>query len=93
MTSLGELITAEVLTTIGSQRLARVLCGRMWAALFYIRILLALTFIYLYAYEYITGTLGLVLMLVTLFFNISSIVGYCPLYDVLGINTYKVKDR
>lgn len=56
-----------------------------------IRILLALTFIYLYANEYITGTLGLVLMLVTLFFNISSIVGYCPLYGVLGINTCKTK--
>ena len=57
-----------------------------------IRILLALTFIYLYANEYITGTLGLLLMLVTLFFNISSIVGYCPLYGVLGINTCKTKD-
>ncbi len=54
-----------------------------------IRILLGLTFVYLYANEYITGTLGLVLMLVTLFFNISSIVGYCPLYDALGINTCK----
>jgi hypothetical protein len=57
-----------------------------------IRILLALTFVYLYANEYITGTLGLVLMLVTLFFNISSIVGYCPLYAVLGINTRKTKE-
>ena len=56
-----------------------------------IRVLLALTFIYLYAYEYITGTLGLVLMLVTLFFNISGITGYCPLYGVLGINTCKRK--
>ena len=53
-----------------------------------IRVLLAITFIYLYAYEYITGTLGLILMLVTLFFNISSIVGYCPLYAALGINTH-----
>jgi hypothetical protein len=56
-----------------------------------VRVILALTFIYLYAYEYITGTLGLVLMLVTLFFNISSITGYCPLYGVLGINTCKRK--
>jgi hypothetical protein len=56
-----------------------------------IRVILALTFIYLYANEYITGTLGLVLMLVTLFFNISSIVGYCPLYAALGINTHKTK--
>lgn len=56
-----------------------------------IRILLALIFIYLYAYEYITGTLGLVLMLITLFFNLSSITGYCPLYAVLGINTCKTK--
>lgn len=58
-----------------------------------IRILLALIFIYLYAYEYITGTLGLVLMLVTLFFNISGITGYCPLYGVLGINTNKAKEN
>jgi hypothetical protein len=56
-----------------------------------IRVLLALTFIYLYAYEYITGTLGLILMLVTLFFNISCIVGHCPLYAALGINTNKKK--
>ena len=58
-----------------------------------IRIILALTFIYLYAYEYITGTLGLVLMLITLFFNLSSITGYCPLYGVLGINTNKAKEN
>ena len=58
-----------------------------------IRILLALTFIYFYAYEYITGTLGLVLMLITLFFNLSSITGYCPLYGVLGINTNKAKEN
>jgi len=32
-----------------------------------VRVILALTFIYLYATEYITGTLGLILMLVTLF--------------------------
>ncbi len=56
-----------------------------------VRVILALIFIYLYAYEYITGTLGLVLMLVTLFFNISSITGYCPLYAALGINTCKRK--
>ena len=56
-----------------------------------IRIILALIFIWLYAYEYITGTLGLILMLVTLFFNISSITGYCPLYGALGINTSKRK--
>lgn len=56
-----------------------------------IRIFLALTFIYLYANEYITGTLGLALMLVTLFFNISSIVGYCPLYAALAINTCKTR--
>jgi hypothetical protein len=59
----------------------------------FIRVILALTFIYLYANEYITGTLGLVLMLVTLFFNISSIVGYCPLYAALGINTSKTKEK
>lgn len=58
-----------------------------------IRIILALTFIYLYAYEYITGTLGLVLMVITLFFNLSSITGYCPLYGVLGINTNKAKEN
>jgi hypothetical protein len=58
-----------------------------------IRILLALTFIYLYAYEYITGILGMVLMFITLFFNLSSITGYCPLYGVLGINTNKAKDK
>ena len=56
-----------------------------------VRIILALTFMYLYANEYIIGTLGLVLMLVTLFLNISSIVGYCPLYAALGINTCKTE--
>lgn len=56
-----------------------------------VRIILALTFMYLYANEYIMGTLGLVLMLVTLFLNISSIVGYCPLYAALGINTCKTE--
>lgn len=58
-----------------------------------IRILLALTFIYLYANELITGTFGLILMFVTLFFNVSSIVGYCPLYAALGINTCPTNKR
>ena len=58
-----------------------------------IRVLLALTFIYLYANELITGTFGLILMFVTLFFNVSSIVGYCPLYAALGINTCPTNKR
>ncbi|MVT43019.1 DUF2892 domain-containing protein [Chitinophaga oryziterrae] len=52
-----------------------------------IRILLALTVGYLYYVKMISGTLGIVLMIIAFIFLITGIVGSCPLYTLFGINS------
>jgi hypothetical protein len=58
-----------------------------------IRVLLALTFIYLYAYEYITGTLGLILSSLH-YFSISAVLWaiahYTPLWVSIPIRKSKL---
>jgi drug/metabolite transporter superfamily protein YnfA len=56
-----------------------------------IRILLGVLFIVLYALKTTEGTLGLVLAIVGGVFVLTSLVSFCPLYTILGINTCKVK--
>ncbi len=56
-----------------------------------IRILLGVLFIVLYALKTTGGTLGLVLAIIGGVFVLTSLVSFCPLYTLLGINTCKVK--
>ena len=56
-----------------------------------IRILLGLLFITLFAMNVITGTWGLVLVIVGGVFILTSLVSFCPLYTILGMSTCKVK--
>lgn len=58
-----------------------------------IRLLAAAVFAYLYFSGTVTGTLGLVLVILGGVFAITSIVGYCPLYSIVGINTCKRKGK
>lgn len=51
------------------------------------RILVALLVGYLYYTGRITGTLGIVLCVVAVVFVLTSFIGWCPLYQPLGINT------
>lgn len=56
-----------------------------------IRILIAIGVAVLYYLNYISGTLGIVLMAVAVIFLITSLVNFCPLYKMFGINTCKIK--
>ncbi len=52
-----------------------------------IRLLLAVVMVVLYFTNVVTGTLGIVLLVVAGVFVLTSLVSFCPLYPLLGINT------
>jgi fatty acid desaturase len=52
-----------------------------------IRILLAALFAYLYFGGIVTGTWGLVLVILGGVFVLTSLVGFCPLYVPFGLST------
>lgn len=54
-----------------------------------IRSLLAITFLLLYINGVTTGTIGIVLVVVSLVFLGTSLISFCPLYTILGISTKK----
>lgn len=54
-----------------------------------IRILIAAVFAYLYFGGVVTGTLGLVLVILGGVFVLTSLVSFCPLYAPFGISTCK----
>ncbi|MTB49973.1 DUF2892 domain-containing protein [Lewinella sp. W8] len=56
-----------------------------------IRPLLAVAFLALYFTGTVTGTLGIFLLVVAGIFLLTSLMGTCPLYSLLGVNTCKVK--
>lgn len=52
-----------------------------------IRVLLAAVFAYLYFSGTVTGTLGLVLVVLGAVFVVTSLISFCPLYKIVGLNT------
>ena len=58
-----------------------------------IRVLLAAVFAYLYFSGTVTGTLGLVLVILGAVFVLTSLVSFCPLYALVGLNTCPVKKQ
>ena len=56
-----------------------------------IRILVAIVFAVLYFKPVITGTPGMVLLVLAAVFVLTSLVSFCPLYLPLGINTGRKK--
>ena len=52
-----------------------------------IRILIALAIGALYYFNVISGTLGLVLVVLAGVFLLTSLAGFCPLYRRVGVNT------
>lgn len=54
-----------------------------------IRVILAAVFAYLYFGGMVTGALGIVLLVVAAVFVLTSIVGFCPLYAIFKLSTYK----
>lgn len=54
-----------------------------------IRIIIAIVVAVLYFTETVTGTLGMVLLVLGGVFLLTSFINFCPLYSILGINTGK----
>ena len=52
-----------------------------------IRLLLAAVFAYLYFGGVVTGTLGIVLVVLGGVFALTSLISFCPLYSIVGLNT------
>lgn len=56
-----------------------------------VRTLLAIVAIYLYFAGIVTGTLGVVLIVLAAVFLLTSMVSFCPLYTVVGLSTCPAK--
>jgi len=54
-----------------------------------IRILVAVVFAVLFFTKVITGTLGIILLVLGAVFVLTSLISFCPLYLPFGINTSK----
>jgi len=52
-----------------------------------VRVILALVFAALYFTNTVSGTLGLVLLVLGGIFLATSVISFCPLYTIFGINT------
>jgi len=59
----------------------------------FIRIGLAIVLIILFYNSTLTGTLGIVALLVALILTITSLVNFCPLYTIFKINTIGKKEQ
>lgn len=58
-----------------------------------IRLLIAAIMIVLFATEVITGTVGIVLMVLAGVFFLTSLMGFCPLYALFGFKTCATKSK
>lgn len=54
-----------------------------------IRLVLALAFLVLYFGGFVTGVLGIVLLVLAVVFILTSVVSFCPLYTLFKISTRK----
>jgi Protein of unknown function (DUF2892) len=57
-----------------------------------IRILLAALFAYLYYSGTVTGTVGIILLVLGAVFVVTSFIGFCPLYAIAGLSTCPRKE-
>ena len=58
-----------------------------------IRVVIAIIFALLYFSGTVTGTLGMVLLVLGTVFVLTSLVSFCPLYTLVGINTCPKKEQ
>ncbi|WP_412986513.1 DUF2892 domain-containing protein [Pontimicrobium sp. IMCC45349] len=58
-----------------------------------IRVLIAVVLGVLYSTETISGTLGIVLLVLAVVFVMTSLISFCPLYAPFGIKTCSIKEK
>jgi hypothetical protein len=56
-----------------------------------IRLIIAAIAVALYFTGTLTGTLGIVALVVAAIFTLTSIISFCPLYAIVGMSTCKTK--
>lgn len=54
-----------------------------------VRVVLAAVLAYLYFGGIVTGTLGIVLLVLAVVFALTAVVAFCPLYAPFKLSTYK----
>ena len=57
------------------------------------RLVIAAIVAVLYFTNVISGTLGIVLLVIAGVFVLTSLISFCPLYTLLGLNTCKTKTK
>jgi len=57
-----------------------------------IRLLVAVALVVLNFSGVISGTLGIIALLAAAVFTLTSLVGFCPLYSLIGVKTCKVEE-
>ncbi|MEY8021492.1 DUF2892 domain-containing protein [Muriicola sp. SD30] len=58
-----------------------------------IRVVVALVAGALVYYEVVTGMYSYVLLTITAIFLLTSLIGFCPLYGIFGLNTCAVRSK
>ena len=58
-----------------------------------IRLLLAVVFAVLYFTNTVTGTAGIILLILGVVFVLTSSISFCPLYTLVGLNTCPAKKK
>lgn len=58
-----------------------------------IRLLLAAVFVVLFFTGMVSGVLGYILLALAAIFALTSLVGFCPLYALVGFSTRPVEER
>jgi hypothetical protein len=58
-----------------------------------IRFVFAAIFVILYITHVVTGTWGIVLLVLAAVFVLTSLISFCPLYPILGMNTNKGAEK
>lgn len=58
-----------------------------------VRVVVAAVIVVLYFMEIVSGTLGVVLLVLAAVFVVTSLVGFCPLYTLFGMSTNKSEEK
>lgn len=58
-----------------------------------IRVIMAAVIAVLYFSNIISGTLGIILLILSVIFVLTSLISFCPLYAPFGIKTCSIKEK
>jgi hypothetical protein len=52
-----------------------------------IRLIVAVIFAVLYFGQYVTGTFGIILLVLGVVFALTAVINFCPIYAIFGLST------